>query len=190
MTKTKTGLKVKCLRSDNGEKYIDRGFNKYCTAYGIRMEKTIPKTPQQNCVAERMNITLNERAGSMRLHAGLPKTFRVDAVSTVAYLINQGPSVPMEFRLPEKVWSSKKVKFSHLKVFCCISYVHIDSVARNKPDAKSKICFFISYSDEKFGYQFWDEQNRKIIRSRNVIFNEQVMYKDKSIVVSDVTKID
>ena len=72
----------------------------------------------------------------------------------------------------------------------CVSYVHIDSVARSKLDAKSKICFFISYGDEKFGYQFWDEQNRKIIRSRNVIFNEQVMYKDKSIVVSDVTKID
>ena len=50
--------------------------------------------------------------------------------------------------------------------------------------------FFIGYSDGKFGYRFWDEQNRKIIRSRNVIFNEQVMYKDESIVVSDVTKID
>ena len=35
-----------------------------------------------------------------------------------------------------------------------------------------------------------DEQNRKIIRSGNVIFNEQIMYKDESIVVSDVTEID
>ena len=32
--------------------------------------------------------------------------------------------------------------------------------------------------------------NRKIVRSRNVIFNEQVMYKDKSTVVSDVAEID
>ena len=30
----------------------------------------------------------------------------------------------------------------------------------------------------------------KIIRSRNVIFNEQVMYKDRSTVVSDVAEID
>ncbi|RVW22059.1 Retrovirus-related Pol polyprotein from transposon TNT 1-94 [Vitis vinifera] len=157
---------------------------------GIRMEKTIPGTPQQNGVAERMNRTLNERARSMRLHAGLPKTFWADAVSTAAYLINRGPSVPMEFRLPEEVWSGKEVKFSHLKVFGCVSYVHIDSDARSKLDAKSKICFFIGYGDEKFGYRFWDEQNRKIIRSRNVIFNEQVMYKDRSTVVSDVTEID
>ena len=63
----------------------------------------------------------------------------------------------MEFRLPEEVWNSKEVKFSHLKVFCCVSYVHIDSVAHSKLDAKSKICFFIGYGDEKFGYQFWDD---------------------------------
>ena len=55
-------------------------------------------------MAECMNRTLNE-------HAGLPKTFWADAVSTVAYLINRGPLVPMEFRLPEEVWSGKEVKF-------------------------------------------------------------------------------
>ena len=44
------------------------------------------------------------------------------------------------------------MKFSHLKVFGCVSYVHNDSDARSKLDAKSKICFFIGYGDEKFGY--------------------------------------
>ena len=96
----------------------------------------------------------------------------------------------MEFKIPEKVWSGKEVKFSHLKVFGCVSYVHIDSDVRSKLDAKSKIYFFIGFGYEKFGYQFWDEQNQKIIRSKNVIFNKQVVYKDRSIVVPDVTKID
>ena len=67
------------------------------------MEKTIPGTPQQNGVAEHMNRTLNERARSIRLHAGLPKTLWADADSTAAYLINRGPSVPMKFRLLEEV---------------------------------------------------------------------------------------
>ena len=74
MVETETSLKVKCLRSDNGGEYIDEGFSEYCAAHGIRMEKTIPETPQQNGVAERMNRTLNERARSIRLHTGLPKT--------------------------------------------------------------------------------------------------------------------
>ena len=67
-------------------------------------------------------------------------------------MINQGPLGPMEFRLPEEVWSGKGVKFSHLKVLVCVSYVHIDSATRSKLDAKSKICFYIGYGDEKFGY--------------------------------------
>ena len=45
------------------------------------MKKNIPGTPQQNDVTKRMNRTLNERAKSMRLHAGLPKTFWVDVLA-------------------------------------------------------------------------------------------------------------
>ncbi|RVW22925.1 Retrovirus-related Pol polyprotein from transposon TNT 1-94 [Vitis vinifera] len=77
--------------ANNGGEYIDGGFSEYCAAQGIRMEKTIPGTPQQNGVAERMNRILNERART--------------------YLINRGPSVPMEFRLPEEVWSGKEVMY-------------------------------------------------------------------------------
>ena len=88
MVKIEIGLKVKCLRSDNGGEYIDGGFSEYCAAQGIRMEKTIPGTPQQNGVAKRMNRTLNERAWYIRLHAELSKTFRTNIVSTADYLIN------------------------------------------------------------------------------------------------------
>ena len=73
MVKIETSLKVKCLRSNNEREYIDREFSEYCVSQRIRIEKTIPGTPQQNGVAERMNRTLNERARSMTLHAGLPK---------------------------------------------------------------------------------------------------------------------
>ena len=172
MVETKTDLKVKCLKSDNGGEYIDGGFNEYCAAHEIRIKKTIPGTSQQNGVSERINITFNELARNMRFHARLPKAFWADVVSIVAYLINRGPSISMEFKIPEKVWSGKEVKFSHLKVFGCVSYVHIDSDVRSKLDAKSKIYFFIGFGYEKFGYQFWDEQNQKIIRSKNVIFNK------------------
>ncbi|RVX00309.1 Retrovirus-related Pol polyprotein from transposon TNT 1-94 [Vitis vinifera] len=92
MVETETCLKVKCLRSNNGREYINGRFGEYCAAQGINMDKTIPKTPQQNGVAERMNRTLNERA-------------RI-------YLINRGPLVLMEFRLPKEVWSGKEVDMS------------------------------------------------------------------------------
>ena len=75
MVDTKIGLKVKCLKSDNGGEYINGGFSEYCAAHEIRMEKIILRTSQQNDVAEHMNRTFNERARSTRLHVRLPKTF-------------------------------------------------------------------------------------------------------------------
>ena len=117
MVETETGLKLKCLRSYNGGEYEDRGFKQFCIVNGIRMEKTILGTPQQNSVAECMNMTLNERARSIRLHAGLPRTFWANVVSTATYLINRGPSVPLSHRLPEEDWSGKEVNLLHLKVF-------------------------------------------------------------------------
>ncbi|KAE8706762.1 Retrovirus-related Pol polyprotein from transposon TNT 1-94 [Hibiscus syriacus] len=184
MVENETGLKVKRLRSDNGKEYRNRRFRDFCANNGIKMETTVPMTPQQNGVAERMNRTLNERARSMRIHAGLPKFLWAEAINTAAYLINRGPSVPLDDRILEEVWSKKEINLSHLRVFGCISYVHIDSAERSKLDAKSNKCAFVGYGGDEFGYRFWDYENRKIIRSRDVIFNENVMYKDMSTVES------
>ncbi|MGV7343118.1 hypothetical protein PJI17_30930, partial [Mycobacterium kansasii] len=67
---------------------------------------------------------------------------------------------------------------AHLKVFSCTLYVHIDAEHRNKLDAKSRRCTFIGYGQHDFDYRFWDAENRKIIRSKDVVFNEKVMHKD------------
>jgi len=43
-----------------------------------------------------MNKTLTERSKSLHVHVGLSKWFWVEAVNTLAYLINWGPSVPLK----------------------------------------------------------------------------------------------
>jgi len=83
------------------------------------MIKTVSRTPEQNGVVERMNKTLNERARFMRIQSRLPKVFWEDAISTTTYLINRGPSVPLDYQLPEEIWSGNEVNLSQLKVFCC-----------------------------------------------------------------------
>ncbi|CAA0816671.1 cysteine-rich RLK (RECEPTOR-like protein kinase) 8 [Striga hermonthica] len=60
LVEKETGLEVKCLRSDNGGEYNSEAIKEYCADHGIRMQKMVPGTPQQNGIAERMNRTLNE----------------------------------------------------------------------------------------------------------------------------------
>ncbi|GJS14325.1 retrovirus-related pol polyprotein from transposon TNT 1-94 [Tanacetum coccineum] len=179
VVENETNLWVKCLKSDNGGEYSSREFIEYCAENGIRMLKTVPETPQQNGVAERMNRTLNERAKSMRLHAGLPKMFWEDSVTTVAYLINHGPSVPLGFQILEEEWQGKEVSLVHLRVFGCDSYVKVKDVARDKVDAKSVKCTFIGYGSDEMRYRFWDSKSHKVVRSRDVTFNEDSLYGAK-----------
>ena len=108
-----TGLKVKCLRCDNGGEYDKSEYKAFCAADGIRLIRTFLGKARQNGIAERINKTLNELARSMRIHCGLPKTFWADAVSTAAYLINGEPSIPLGFKIPEEVWTRKELKYSH-----------------------------------------------------------------------------
>ncbi|OAE18605.1 hypothetical protein AXG93_1923s1620 [Marchantia polymorpha subsp. ruderalis] len=82
MVENETDLKVKRLRFDNGGKYELGEFKKFCGLNGIHLESTPSGTPQLNVIAERMNMTLTERARSMRIHAGLPKMFWADAMCT------------------------------------------------------------------------------------------------------------
>ena len=51
MVENKTGLKIKRVRSDNGGEYKDNILREFCANNGIKMEKTVPMTPQQNGVA-------------------------------------------------------------------------------------------------------------------------------------------
>lgn len=95
-------MKIKCLRSDNVGEYEDKEFKEFYVISGIRLETTIPKTPQNNRVTERMNKTLNKYARNMKIHSGLPKMFWIDTINTVAYLINRKPFVPLNGNLPEE----------------------------------------------------------------------------------------
>ncbi|CAA0831536.1 Uncharacterized mitochondrial protein AtMg00300 [Striga hermonthica] len=72
LVEKETGLEVKCLRSDNGGEYNSEAIKEYCADHGIRMQKTVPGTPQQNGIADRMNRTLNEHDDkTMQEYVGL-----------------------------------------------------------------------------------------------------------------------
>ena len=61
MVEREKGKPLKCLRTDNGVEYTSNEFKSYCSEKGIRHEKTVPGTLQQNGVAKRMNRTIVEK---------------------------------------------------------------------------------------------------------------------------------
>ena len=169
--KRETRRKLKAVRANNGGEYMGP-FENYCKLHGIRLEKTVPKTPQQNDVAERMNGTIEEKIMCMLSHSQLSKSFWGEAMRTSIDLINLSPSVPLKGDVPERVWTRKDVSYGHLRVFGCKTFVHIPKDERSKLDVKAKPCIFLGYSHEEFWYKLWDPLSMKIIRSKDVVFLE------------------
>lgn len=119
-----------------------------------------------------------ESARSMRLHANLPLQLWAKATNTTFYLIDIAPSNSLDGGILEKPWTGKKVDYLFMKGFCCDTFVCVDKELRTKLESKSEKCVFIGYGVGRFGYHLWDYESNKILKRRDVVFNEIVMYKD------------
>nr|GEX72499.1 putative reverse transcriptase domain-containing protein [Tanacetum cinerariifolium] len=82
-------LKVKIIRCDNGGEFKNKEMHELCTRKGIKREFSNARTPQQNGVAERRNMTLIEAARTMLADAKLHVTFWAEAVNTACYVQNR-----------------------------------------------------------------------------------------------------
>nr|GFA17594.1 hypothetical protein [Tanacetum cinerariifolium] len=79
-------LKVKVIRSDNRTEFKNSDLNQLFGLKEIKREFRVPRTPQQNGIAERKNQTLIEVARTMLADALLPIPFWAEAVNTACYV--------------------------------------------------------------------------------------------------------
>ncbi|GAA0155422.1 transmembrane signal receptor [Lithospermum erythrorhizon] len=189
LVERESGLPLKSIRTDNGGKYIGE-FNQYCRQHGIRHEQSVPKTPQHNGIAERMNKTIIEKVRCMLSHANLPRNFWGEAMCAAIHVINLSPTTVLEGKVPDEVWTGRVRSYNHLRVFGCKAFVHIPKDERSKLDYKSRTCIFLNYGNERFGYKLYGPSTKWVIRSRDVVFVEDRKIKDVSKINSDKASDD
>ena len=98
--------------------------------------------------------------------------------------MNRSPSTAIDFKTPQEVWYDISFDYSGLCIFGCPAYA---SDERSKLDPKSNKCIFIGYMKGVKGYKFWDPVAKKMVISRDAVFDEQfiLQQKDKSYVPTD-----
>nr|AAC62132.1 copia-like retroelement pol polyprotein [Arabidopsis thaliana] len=175
MVETQSERKLKHLRTDNGLEFCNHKFDEVCKKEGIVRHRTCTYTPQQNGVAERLNRTIMNKVRSMLSESGLDKKFWAKAASTAVYLINRSPSSSIENKIPEELWTSAVPNFSGLKRFGCVVYVYSQE---GKLDPRAKKGVFVGYPNGVKGFRVWMIEEERCSISRNVVFREDVMYKD------------
>jgi hypothetical protein len=108
----------------------------------------------------------------------VPNSFWGEALSTSVHVLNLTPCVPLQFDVPDRVWTGKDVSYDHLRVFGCKAFVHIPKDERPKLDVKTRQCIFLGYGLDEFGYRLYDPVEKKLVRSRDVVFMEDQTIHD------------
>ena len=170
-----SGKRVKNMRSDNGGEYVDAAFEKWLKEHGI-LHQTIPaRSPQCNGVCERMNRTIQDRARSMLVGAGLGGGFWVEAVAAACYIRNRCPVAGLS-KTPEELWSGKIPTIKHLRAYGCKAYVSLEKMKRKGKMGVTKWeGVVVGYPATSVGYRVWDP-------ARGKVFNVGVPFLDEDVV--------
>ena len=104
-------------------------------------------------------------------HTGLSNGFQIYAVKAKLHMYNITLIKHADYKTPKELWSSQKLNISHLRVFGCLAWVHIQK-RRHKLQPKSKAMIFVGYEPGSKGYQFWDAAHQCFEISHDVKFEE------------------
>lgn len=116
-----------------------------------------------------------ESARSKLLSKRLPKKLWAEAVSTAAYILNRTGPTEVDGASPYELCTGRKAPIDHIRIFGTECFVHVPDQKRRKLDAKSETGALVGYCDNKDGYRIYMSSKDDVIRSREVVFAEELI---------------
>ncbi|SGY28692.1 BQ5605_C085g13002 [Microbotryum silenes-dioicae] len=165
-----TGATLKVLRTDNGGEYCSRAFTDFCKVRGTRRQYSIPRTPQQNGRAERVNCSIVEGILALLADAHLPKTFWEEAAAYFVYCKNLVQHSALDKATPNSVWQGGRTTASALHPFGCAAWLTVAPKLRSKLDPKAVRVLFTGYDLASKAFRFYDTTTKKVTLGRNATF--------------------
>ncbi|GJR22298.1 ribonuclease H-like domain-containing protein [Tanacetum coccineum] len=141
---------VKIIRCDNGTEFKNHAMNEFCAKKGIKREFSVARTPQQNGVAERKNMTLIEATRTMLADSLLPIPFWAEAINTVSYVLHMVLVTKPQNKTPYELL--------------------IDSLG--KFDGKSDEGYFLGYSTTSKAFRVYNKRTKRVEENLHIDFLE------------------
>jgi len=164
---------IKILRSDNGGEYVSSAFKAPHDDNGTTHQTTVPDTPQQNGVPERLKRVLVEMARPMMRHKDVEQDLWADAIKTAVYIKNRVTSRTLSVgKTPFELWTGNRPDVSHMRVFglSCWVVLHKSHINGKFGDKAAK-GVFLGYPAGSKAYKVMLDDG-KVVKARSVVFAE------------------
>ena len=170
---------LKILASDN-----DPSLGLQCRTYfrnqGILWQPAAPYTQAQN-PAETGGRLIIIMARCLHLQSRLPKSLWPETVAAASYILNRTPILHSgTWTTPFYLATGVKPSVAHLRVYGCKAYLHLvgtqEPAKLDKLAPRAHIGYLVGW-DSTAIFRIWVPSKNKVIRTRDVIFNEQEFYE-------------
>nr|GEX84284.1 ribonuclease H-like domain-containing protein [Tanacetum cinerariifolium] len=143
-------LKVKVIKSDNGTEFKNNDLNQFCGMKGIKRKFSVPRTPQQNGIAERKNKTLIEATKTILADSLLPILFWAEAVNTACCVQNKVLVTKPYNKTPYEILHGRTPSISFIRPFGYPLTMLNTLDSLGKFDGKFDEGFLVRYSELDF----------------------------------------
>nr|GFA84874.1 putative ribonuclease H-like domain-containing protein [Tanacetum cinerariifolium] len=165
-------LKVKVIRCDNGTEFKNSDLNQFCGLKGIKREFSVPRTPQQNGIADRKNKTFIEAARTLLADSLLPIPFWAEAVNTACYVQNRLLVTKPHNKTPYELLHGRLPSIGFMRPFGCPITIlntldHLRKFQGNVDEG-----FLVGYSVCSKAFRVFNSRTRTVQETLHVNFME------------------
>jgi len=169
-----TGLTIQILFSNNEPCLLKAEFQSMLAHRGIQHFTTQTYSSEMNSPAENVIKYIVQRASAMLHTTNIPEGFWPEAVRVSTYLQNHSPYKAIGMT-PYEAWFGKKPNLSHIRIFGCWCYRHVEKKTRTKWDSHTTEGILIGYFAHEGLYVIYDVNKRVLVKKRDVTFFENVL---------------
>nr|GFB56560.1 hypothetical protein [Tanacetum cinerariifolium] len=165
-------LKVKIIKCDKGTEFKNADLNQFCGLKGIKREFSVPRTPQQNGIAERKNKTLIEAARTLLADSLLPIPFWAEAVNTACYVKNRVLLTKPHNKTPYELLHGRLPSIGFMRPFGCPVTILNTLDPLGKFQGKVDEGFLVGYSVCSMAFRVFNSRTCIVQETLHVNFME------------------
>nr|GEX02575.1 ribonuclease H-like domain-containing protein [Tanacetum cinerariifolium] len=139
---------------------------------GIKREFSVPRTPQQNGIAERKNKTLIEATRTMLEDSLLPILFWAEAVNTACFVQNRLLVTKPQNKTPYELLLGRTPSIGFMRPFGCFVTILNTLDPLGKFDRKDDEGFFVGYYVSSKAFRVFNSRSRIVQETLHINYLE------------------